>query len=89
MMHKAVGEQAKQAGIDYLFSLGAMSAEACAVFGQVENAYNALDALVVALQQQLEQHITKEVTILVKGSRGMTMEKVVSALSANIKQGIH
>ncbi|HHL18099.1 MAG TPA: UDP-N-acetylmuramoyl-tripeptide--D-alanyl-D-alanine ligase [Thiothrix sp.] len=88
MMHKAVGEQAKQAGIDYLFGLGAMSAEACAVFGQAENAYSELDALVVALQQ-LEQHITKEVTILVKGSRGMAMEKVVSALSANIKQGIH
>ncbi len=89
VMHKAVGEQAKQAGLDYLFSLGAMSAEACAVFGQPENARDALDTLVVALQQQLEQHHTKDVTILVKGSRSMTMEKIVSALSADIKQGMH
>jgi len=90
-MHEAVGEQAKHAGIDTLFSLGVMSAEACAVFGQVENVHNELDTLVVALQQQLEQYTTKEVevTILVKGSRSMAMEKIVSALSADIKQGMH
>lgn len=86
-MHKNIGEQAQQAGIDYLFSLGVMSVQACAVFGQIENAYEDLDVLVLALQQQLERYTEQEVTVLAKGSRSMKMEKVVSALRTDNKQG--
>jgi UDP-N-acetylmuramoyl-tripeptide--D-alanyl-D-alanine ligase len=77
-LHAEVGDFAKAAGIDALFALGAMSAHAVAAFGAGARHCGSLEALVDAIRPELGP----QVTVLVKGSRFMQMERVVAALTA-------
>jgi UDP-N-acetylmuramoyl-tripeptide--D-alanyl-D-alanine ligase len=77
-LHAAIGQQAAAAGIDALFTLGALSANASAAFGQSAVACTDLESLLGALQRTLQPGDT----VLVKGSRSARMERVVDALTA-------
>jgi UDP-N-acetylmuramoyl-tripeptide--D-alanyl-D-alanine ligase len=75
--HAEAGEQARRAGIEHVFALGAQSAHAVASFG-VGRHFEDLDGLLAALRAQLPS----VASVLVKGSRFMKMERVVDALVA-------
>lgn len=74
--HHQVGVQAKQLGIKQLFCLGEYSQSTAKAFGSLGSYYSDHNALIDALKSQLNTGVT----VLVKGSRGMVMEKVVEAI---------
>lgn len=75
-MHREVGEAAKAAGIERLFTLGDASIEASTAFGKGARHFRGLEDLVAHLRTELDA----SATVLVKGSRFMRMERVVEAL---------
>ncbi len=77
-LHDEIGGYAKTKGVDALFALGDMSAVAARNFGDGGHHFRTVDALVKAVRPQLDA----STVVLVKGSRFMRMERVVSALSA-------
>ncbi len=80
-LHARVGQQAREQGVQRVFTLGALSQAASQAFGSGGEHYNALPPLLTALQQALLQSEAVP-QILVKGSRSMRMERVIKALSA-------
>lgn len=77
-LHAAIGHKAATAGIDALYTLGKLSANASAAFGKPELAFSELDDLLSALDSRLQPGDN----VLVKGSRSARMERVVDALTA-------
>lgn len=75
-LHRNIGEQCRKSGVRRLFTLGALAAEAAAVFGDGAQSYEQFDELLVALKECA----SADTTLLVKGSRTMRMERVVQAL---------
>ncbi len=73
--HREIGIAARELGIEHLYALGGLSANAVSEFG--EGAKHFADA--EALQKSLEQELDAQTTVLVKGSRFMKMERVVQA----------
>lgn len=78
-MHSEVGVVVRDAGVERLFTLGTLSAHASEAFGEGGRAYSDLESLVSDLQPALHENLN----VLVKGSRGMRMERVVEALRAS------
>ncbi len=78
-LHAAAGARARSLGFQRLFTLGSLSAEAAAAFGSGGESFDSLDELCERLKRELQAG-AGSVTILVKGSRGMRMERVVAAL---------
>jgi UDP-N-acetylmuramoyl-tripeptide--D-alanyl-D-alanine ligase len=83
--HREAGNEARAAGIDALFTTGALAAEAAAAFGAGATHFATLDELA----QHLVARAGAGVTVLVKGSRFMRMERVVAALLAAAHEGVH
>jgi UDP-N-acetylmuramoyl-tripeptide--D-alanyl-D-alanine ligase len=79
-LHRAAGHRARQAGVDRLFTLGELAAEAVAGFGD-GTACATHDELVDALRAGLHEGVQ----VLVKGSRRMHMERVVEQLGARVR----
>lgn len=75
-MHAAIGAAAKEAGIERLFALGELSREAAARFGARASHFDTVEGLWDALRGELDGNVT----VLVKGSRFMRMERVVDLL---------
>lgn len=75
-LHQRAGESIRQAGIDYLFTFGELSANSARAFGEGAYHFSEQEKLVNALKPFLYN----TTTILVKGSRSMHMEKVVAGL---------
>lgn len=75
-MHEEVGNYAKAAGIEKLFALGSLSKHTARAFGEKAVHFESIEAL----SEQLKQCMGEEVTVLVKGSRSMKMERVVHAI---------
>ena len=75
--HAEIGRYARASSIDRLFVLGELCTHAAAAFGEGAQHYGDIDALLAALQPCL----AAGVTVLVKGSRFMRMERVVQALT--------
>jgi len=75
-LHAQAGEQAKAAGIARLFTLGALSAHATQAFGDGARAFDTHEALADALAAGLRPNVR----VLVKGSRGSAMDRIVKAL---------
>jgi UDP-N-acetylmuramoyl-tripeptide--D-alanyl-D-alanine ligase len=76
VLHEAIGKKAQESGIDYLFTLGELSAEATTGFGTNAQHFTERNALIEALIP----HLSSNATLLVKGSRSMHMEKVLAGL---------
>jgi UDP-N-acetylmuramoyl-tripeptide--D-alanyl-D-alanine ligase len=77
-MHAAIGVFAKRAGVERLFALGDLSAEAVRSFGDGGAHFATIEDLVAAIAGVLG----RDTTLLIKGSRFMRMERVVEALGA-------
>lgn len=75
--HAEIGRHARARGIDRLYLLGESCAPAAAAFGAGAQHYGDVDALLAGLEPVL----APGVTVLVKGSRFMRMERVVQALA--------
>lgn len=75
-IHRQAGEMIRNAGVDYLFTYGDLSAHTSHSFGIEAYHFHEQEKLINALLPFLYNPIT----ILIKGSRSMKMEKVVEAL---------
>jgi UDP-N-acetylmuramoyl-tripeptide--D-alanyl-D-alanine ligase len=85
-MHAEIGAYAKQKGIHQLFSFGELSKLASAEFGLNAKHFDTLEALL----DELLSGMKNDVTVLVKGSRFMKMERVVNGIIRNKKhEGAH
>lgn len=74
--HHELGLRARQARLDACYTLGELTRETQAAFGEPEHHFTSAQALV----NSLKPHLNAEATVLVKGSRFMGMEHVVNAL---------
>ncbi len=71
--HREIGIAARELGIERLFALGTLSADAVREFGAGARHFASIDELHAALDEELDA----QSTLLVKGSRFMKMERVV------------
>ncbi len=74
--HAETGKAVRDAGIERLFTLGALSANAAKEFGSGARHFENIEDLQGALEKELDDNTT----VLVKGSRFMKMERVVKFL---------
>ncbi|MCP5278657.1 MAG: UDP-N-acetylmuramoyl-tripeptide--D-alanyl-D-alanine ligase [Thiobacillus sp.] len=74
-LHREVGEKAKAAGIDRLLCLGEMSVNTVQGFGEGAMYFERIEELLA----EIEQALGPDVSVLVKGSRFMQMERVVKS----------
>ena len=75
-LHAEVGRRAKAAGIARLYVLGDLSAHAAEAFGEGAARFGSHEALAEALKKDMHEGVR----VLVKGSRGSAMDRVVAAL---------
>jgi UDP-N-acetylmuramoyl-tripeptide--D-alanyl-D-alanine ligase len=77
-LHGTLGGYAKSVGIERVMTLGEQSALTAKAFGPGGRHYDSIEELIADLRGRLGH----DVTVLVKGSRFMRMERVVEALEA-------
>jgi UDP-N-acetylmuramoyl-tripeptide--D-alanyl-D-alanine ligase len=86
--HREIGEYARAAGVDRLLTTGELAAHAVAAFGAGGEHFASIDALIASLRTDLTT-AGLDVTLLVKGSRFMRMERVVESLTGTAAHGGH
>jgi UDP-N-acetylmuramoyl-tripeptide--D-alanyl-D-alanine ligase len=74
-MHAQIGLVARAAGVDRLLALGELSKETVGAFGSGAMHFERIQELLA----ELENELTSDTTVLVKGSRFMQMERVVQS----------
>jgi len=74
-MHAQIGLAARAAGVDRLLALGELSQETVRAFGTGAMHFERIQELLA----ELENELTPDTTVLVKGSRFMQMERVVQS----------
>ncbi len=74
-MHAQIGLVAREAGVDRLLALGELSRETVGAFGAGAMHFERIQELLA----ELENELTPDTTVLVKGSRFMQMERVVQS----------
>lgn len=82
-MHAQIGDYARAAGITSLYTLGELSALASSNFGAGARHFDRIDELIA----QVKSTLAPDVTMLVKGSRFMQMERVVTAFAVAGEEG--
>ncbi len=75
-LHAESGARLRSLGVERLYAIGPMSKHAVEAFGQDGRWFESQEALSRALRSEAEPGVT----LLVKGSRSMRMERVVDAL---------
>ncbi len=78
--HQEIGQEAKNSGIEQLYCYGNLSRHAASAFGKKAQSFPSHDELI----QALKPHLHPQVTVLIKGSHSMQMEKVVAALKDSV-----
>jgi UDP-N-acetylmuramoyl-tripeptide--D-alanyl-D-alanine ligase len=89
-LHAAAGARAREAGIARLYALGPLSAAAARAFGDAGRHFDTHESLAEALRADLRARMPVSVggsaghalRVLVKGSRGSAMDRIVTALLA-------
>lgn len=76
-LHEEMGRAARSGGVDRLYTLGELSAHAAHAFGTGARHFERVEDLLAELGSRLGPGVT----LLVKGSRFMRMERVVTALA--------
>jgi len=76
LLHASAGKQAKSMNVDRLFAVGDAAAIAADNFGKGGEFFTSVDALIPHIKAQLKPGVS----LLVKGSRSATMDRLVSAL---------
>ncbi len=82
-MHRKAGLEAKRLGVQRLYTFGDVSKEVGAGFGLNTAHFTDIESL----NERLCKEISPGITVLVKGSRGMRMERVVDALTNAAEKG--
>ncbi len=85
-IHREIGIYAGKSGVNYLFAFGESAREYIAGINETAKEKGEYFSDKQALINRLKQYIKPGDFILVKGSRGMKMEEVVSALSGEEAQ---
>ena len=83
--HREVGQYARERGIETLFATGPLTCETTRAFGADGAHFDDIDALIATLRS----HMRPAMTVLIKGSRFMRMERVVQALGAQKMESVH
>jgi UDP-N-acetylmuramoyl-tripeptide--D-alanyl-D-alanine ligase len=76
-MHADIGLYAKHKGIAHLFTFGDLSQQASSAFGGDAQHFATLETLAISLKLLMQANVT----VLVKGSRFMQMERLVNAIA--------
>lgn len=76
-LHREAGESARRHGVERLYGLGENCRHAVDGFGSGARHFNSPEALLAAVKPVM----AKDVTILVKGSRFMAMDRIVASLT--------
>jgi UDP-N-acetylmuramoyl-tripeptide--D-alanyl-D-alanine ligase len=76
-LHVEAGRRAADLGIEKIYTIGALASAAGKGFGDTSREFQSMDELISALRKDLPA----AVSVLVKGSRSMHMERIVAALS--------
>jgi UDP-N-acetylmuramoyl-tripeptide--D-alanyl-D-alanine ligase len=74
--HESAGRYARDKGVERLFTIGQLSRHATETFGDGACHYDTIDQL----SEVIRKEVTGNLTILVKGSRAMHLERVVNVL---------
>lgn len=77
-LHRAIGQEAQHVGLNRLFALGELSAHTVEAFGSGGQHFNSIDDLL----SEIEHLLAADVTLFVKGSRFMRMERVIKRFEA-------
>ena len=82
-MHNKAGEIAKQFGVQRLFAYGELTKHSVKAFGVGAKHFSSHAEIVAALQDEL----TRDICVLIKGSRAMQLEKIVAGIKSNKVSG--
>ncbi len=78
-LHTQAGKQAQTSGVQRLYTLGSLSRIAATAFGDEAQSFDSHSSMI----DRLREDLGADVTLLVKGSRRMQMDKIVDALSVD------